>query len=361
MGAWPAIAMKTLPRLVLVILATLVLTELGYRGFRAWAGQVPPHPDPSVAAEWDWAQEHLALGTANTASHVRHDPDLGWRVQAKVRPAVGGPKVRRKRTPGVPRVVFTGDSFMRELGWLGPTFQPEWEVINLAVQGYGAGQAWLRFRQRAAKLQPDVAVFGLYLRDYFRVFRSFRSYAKPTFALGPDGEVVVGNVPVIAPEALYEAYVTGERTIGLPHRSYVVDVIGERWNLYQRQFFGIDEAQFALFAAILRSFRDDARAVGACPLLLIFPTRPEDYDGTVYEEIDRRTRALADELGLPRVALAEALYDGASDAERLALFNEGHGAHMSEHGRAEAVRVLHEAFDALVPATCRPDRAGDGA
>ena len=51
------------------------------------------------------------------------------------------------------------------------------------VQGFGAGQAWLRYREDGVVYRGDVAIFGLYLRDYFRTFRAFRSFAKPTFAL----------------------------------------------------------------------------------------------------------------------------------------------------------------------------------
>jgi hypothetical protein len=342
--------MKTLLRLALATLATFLLTEIGLRAYRAAVGQAPPHPDPSLAAEWNWAKDHLALGHATLESDVRHDPALGWRVPDIARPAAGGPeKVRKKRTPGVPRVVLVGDSFTRELRGLGRqsgqyAFQRRWEVVNLAVQGFGSGQAWLRYRTTGRDYRPDVAVFGLYVRDYFRTFRSFRGYAKPTFALGAGGEVVVGNVPVIAPEALYEAYRSGERRIGRPRRSFVLDFIAERRALYERRDSLRDE-QFAVFTAILRTFRDDALADGACPLLLIFPTRPDEYEGSVYQEIDLRTRAFAGSIGLPYVALAEALYSGATLEEQERLFGEGRGAHLSRYGRTRAIHALHRTFD----------------
>jgi len=341
--------MKLLARLALVLLATLLLTELGVRAYRTLLDQGPPHPDPAVEEEWEWARRHLRSGRPRVVGHIRHDPQLGWIAPRKVRPAAGRETVRRERTPGVPRLVLTGDSFTRELGTLGEAFRPRWEVVNLAVQGFGAGQAWLRFRTAGVPLEADVAVYGIYLRDYFRTFSRFRNYAKPTFSLEPAGELVVGNVPVPSPEALYEAYRSGERAIGRPGRSWLWDSVRERWNV--RRVLRAEELD--VFAGLLRAFRDDALGSGACPLLLVFPTRPDDYYGEVDETLDGRLTELARTLDLPRLSLAEALYAPATPAERAALFESGRGAHMSPHGRAEVIRVLDEALDAFEPGACR--------
>jgi hypothetical protein len=355
--------MRTALRIVFALLLTAALTEGGMRAYRAAIGQTPPHPDPSLAAEWDWARERLDAGTPSLGSRARHDPLLGWRARRRTRPAAGGPReVGVARTPGVPRVVLVGDSFTRELGRFrlpfegDRTFQPGWEVVNLGVQGYGAGQAWLRYREDGGAYHGDVAVFGFYLRDYFRTFRRFRSYAKPTFSL-VEGRLRVGDVPVPTPEALLAAYRSGERRIGRPGRSWALDFVRQQTAERNRES-DLREERFAVFRALLAGFRDDARRDGACPLLVIFPTRPEDYAGTVYETLDHRTREAAAGLELPWLALADAMYAGASPAEAARSFGEGSGAHMSEDGRRAVFRALDAAFEGLTPPACfetRPD------
>jgi len=350
--------MKTLLRLALATLLTVALTEVGIRGYRTAIGQVPPHPDPSRAAEWSWAREHLEAGKPTLGRWARHDPQLGWVTFRKHRSASGGPeKFGERRTPGIPRVVIVGDSFTRELDALehpyapDRVFQPDWEIMNLAVQGYGAGQTWLRYREDGVAYDGDVAIFGFYLRDYFRTFRSFRSYAKPTFSLGPGGELEVGDVPVPSPEALFEAYRSGERRIGRPGRSWVLDFLAWR-RATPRSGDEIRDERFAVFGAILESFAEAARGHGACPLLVIFPTRPERYSGTVYERIDRRTRETARALGLPFVALADSLYADATREQQAGVFEQGRGAHLSTLGKQSVYRTLDAAFGAFDPNGC---------
>jgi hypothetical protein len=252
----------------------------------------------------------------------------------------------------VPRLLLVGDGFTRELGDLGASFLPGWEIVNLAVQGYGADQSLLRYQGAGVRYGADVAVFGFYLRDYFRMLRSFRGYAKPTLALDAAGELVVEGVPVIAPEALLAAYQGGERRIGEPGRSWALDFVRQRL-VIQEARARLEPEAWRIWVAVLRRFRDDARAAGACPFLLVFPTRPDDYHGTVYEEIDLRTRQEAEALGLPWLALAQALYDGAAPDERERLFNEGSSGHLSDHGRRSAVAALEAALVAHGLDACR--------
>jgi len=352
--------MHTPARLALALFATLLLVELGLRGYRAAIDQVPPHPDPSVEDEWEWARDHLRAGKASLTGVARYDAELGWITVPKARAADGGRirKLDEQPPPGVRRIVFVGDSFMRELGAMNASFLPGWEVLNLAVQGYGAGQTWLRYHTVGARYGGEIAVFGFYLRDYFRIFRSFRGYAKPTFALDEGGRIVVGNVPVIAPEALLEAYRTGERRIG-GHglRSYVLDFVRGRMAVLGRER-RVEESDLRLLAAFFTGFRDDARAAGACPFLLIFPTRPDGYDGA-YPQLDRRTRALARELDLPYLALADGLFTGRSLEEQGRWYEDGGGRHMSREGRAESIRLLDEALAGYEPGRCPAGAAAD--
>jgi hypothetical protein len=350
--------MKTPLRLAISAALTLLLVEAGFRASRKASDEPPPHADLSVADEWSWAQEHLRAGEARLYGGADYDPTLGWAVGPKFRSADGSlAAFGEARRPGVPRLVLVGDSFSRELGDLGPDFLPGWEIVNLAVQGYGTDQVLLRYQGAGVRYGADVAVFGFYLRDYFRMLRSFRGYAKPTLALDAGGELVVEGVPVISPEALLAAYRSGERRIGDPWRSWALDFVRERLAIHEARA-RIEPEAWRIWVAVLRRFRDDARAAGACPFLLVFPTRPEDYHGTLYETIDLRTREEASALGLPWLALAQALYDGVAPDERERLFSEGRSGHLSEHGRASAVAALEAALVAHGLDACRAPSAG---
>lgn len=351
--------MKTAIRFAVAACATLLLVEGGFRLYWKAMDQVPPHPDPSLADEWEWARDHLGHGEARLTGQAEYDPELGWTVGPKFR-GPGGQESRlpQARRAGVPRLVLVGDSFTRELGSLGPRL-PGWEIVNLAVQGYGAGQILLRYQRDGAAYGGDVVVFGLYLRDYFRMFRSFRGYAKPTLALDTAGEIVVEGVPVIAPEVLYEAYRSGERRIGRVARPWFVDFARQRAALHDARA-GIDPEGWRLMAAVLRRFARDVRADGSCPLLLIFPTRPEDYHGKVYEALDVRAQETAAAQGLPQLALAEALYAGIPPAAQLAAFAAGSGGHLSPLGRRKAARALQDAVLALDVDACRAGPSPSG-
>ena len=52
--------------------------------------------------------------------------------------------------------------------------------------------------------------------------------------------------------------------------------------------------------ASLRRFRDDAVAAGSLPFLLIFPNRPHECDGCVYEKLGEFAVLEAQELGILR-------------------------------------------------------------
>src|SRR5262245_25220320 len=56
----------------------LLAMEVSVRAYYASTGHPPPHPDPSVRAEWEWAREHLAAGRAALPGSATFDPNLGW-------------------------------------------------------------------------------------------------------------------------------------------------------------------------------------------------------------------------------------------------------------------------------------------
>jgi len=338
----------------------LALLEGGLRLLAALRDDPPPHADPSVEREWRWAFQHLRTGQPAVSKPYVFDPALGWA------PAPGqqdGPLVTNSigmrgprefgeaRVSGVPRLVVVGDSYVEAFGMSEPdTFHavlahdylPGWEVLNLGVSGYGVDQAVRRYEKLGARYRPDVAVLGFFIHDYFRNEDRFRSYAKPYFTLERDDRLALHDEHLIPPEILLEQYERGERRLGGPGHSYA-------WAALQgalRPPFGAlrlerDDATWRLFAALLRRFRDDVRAHGGTPLLLIIPTRPERYAGTLYEELDRAAREEARALDLPVLALADVFHASPDAARAEPLYrSEELGGHLSVAGNREMARLL---------------------
>ncbi len=78
-----------------------------------------------------------------------------------------GPELALQKPPGVRRLVCIGDSVA--FGWgvgenqtqcavLAATLGPKWEVVNLAVPGYGAAQKRRQLELRGLAFQPDVVL-----------------------------------------------------------------------------------------------------------------------------------------------------------------------------------------------------------
>ncbi len=340
----------------------LALLEGGARLFAASRDDPPPHADPSVAREWRWAFRQLRMGHATLSNAYVFDPALGWapapgqRDGLLVTNSVGmrGPQeFSEAHVSGVPRLVVVGDSYVEGFAVSEPdTFSavlardylPGWEVLNLGVSGYGVDQAVLRYEKLGARYRPDVAVLGFFIHDYFRNEDRFRSYAKPYFTLEGDDRLALHAEHLLPPEILLEQYQRGERRLGGPDHSYAWAALQRA---LRRPFWALrlerDHATWRLFGALLRRFRDDVRAHGGTPLLLIFPTRPARYAGTIYEQIDRAARAEARALDLPVLALADVFHASPDAARPAPLYNSDElGGHLSVAGNRETARLLGE-------------------
>ena len=115
------------------------------------------------------------------------------------------------------RVILLGDSFMygmwnkesdtianRLQGYLGDDF----EVINLAVKGFGFDQIYLSATEIAVPLKPDHIVFSFIGDDLRRSCTDFGfSYRKPQFYLESNGELLLTGVPVPTPRETHDFHV----------------------------------------------------------------------------------------------------------------------------------------------------------
>ena len=108
---------------------------------------------------------------------------------------------------GKTRILFSGDSFTwadgvgNGYGWtdLIGRRDPSLEIMNIAQNGYGAGQAFLRYRREGARFEHDIHVFAFIGMDFDRMRDGeFFGMAKPLLAHGEDG-LIIENEPLPEP------------------------------------------------------------------------------------------------------------------------------------------------------------------
>jgi hypothetical protein len=306
--------------------------------------------------------DHLAAGAANLPGLAAYDPDLGWVMKpgltnGSYRTNSVGMRSTREfsidRVRGTPRILLVGDSYTfgsrvkdeETFSWiLEQDFLSGWEVLNLAVPGYGPDQALLMFEKVGVEYRPDIVVFGFYVRSFSRLFSDFRSYAKPCFVLVDGNELDLRGVPVISPDDLYGLYVSGERRIPTWNYSYLFGTWGSLLrNALGNNHLSADHDSWRLMAAILRRFRDSAIQAGSQPFLLIIPDRPERYPEATLEAIDQLAQQEARDLGMPFLSLAKGFQDELSvppDKYR----PKKDGGHLSAHGHRLVANLVHRSL-----------------
>lgn len=122
-----------------------------------------------------------------------------------------GPRVERRKSPGVRRVLVFGDSFIFGIGVderhvltsrlqskLDVAFPRQYEVINMGVAGYSTDQEYLLFHELGGQLAPDIVILVATDNDFRGNTEDFAygRYYKPFFELGTDGSLSQRNVPV---------------------------------------------------------------------------------------------------------------------------------------------------------------------
>lgn len=354
--------LRRVPLLAGALLVAFAAGEIGVRVDTALRGKVPPHADDSVAAEWRWAREHLASGSATLEGDGVFDPQLGWVTRPNlsregVHTNAAGIRARREfsreKPPGTRRIVLVGDSYtfgfnvadedafasVLQGRWL-----PGWEVLNLGVSGYGVDQAVRLAETTGLDYHPDVTVLGFFVRDFYRNLDSFRGYRKPRFVLDDRGELHLEGVPVRPPQELYEDYATGRKRIGGWGMSYLLAKITSHLRgAILRRSVGPAAPSWKLMASLLRRFRDRMRQAGCEPFLLVIPERLERHLGTGWERLDRLAVEEAARLGMPCRSLTGAFQRALETTPSDPLYQPaGAGGHLSVRGNAIAARELHD-------------------
>ena len=320
---------------------------------------------------------------------VSTDPDLGWTIRPNISGVMSDEPWQAdlatnalgfrdadhgEKAAGVTRVAVLGDSFVfgsgvkqdepvtrRLAARLGPSF----EVINLAVPGYGTDQALLTLRRWGPRLSPDIVLAGFFWNDVMEnASTEMYGMQKPRFVLTGDSLSLVppGEAPDRSAAARLDAALGARshlwslvsrsfgKTIGRVEpeaRPVMVD-------LSLRDAPSAREPEFALTWALLGALESEARALGAQPIVFTVPPRFLVDDvakqkvlkiyslgaDALFEDGFSRVKKACQRHDLPVVDLLPAFRDAARAGERLFLPT---GIHWSAKGHALAARVLEPA------------------
>jgi hypothetical protein len=316
------VALNLVPVLLLVAAGEMtvrLMSSTTPRGLMIGNTVLLPHRWRDVAER----NEAILGRLRSQGSHLAPDSLVGWVLGPDRRSADGrySSSVEGIRSPGKGdalaarrsrhRVALVGDSFTFGLD---VAYEDSWgdrleralgrdvQVLNFGVEAYGVDQAYLRYLRDVRPWRPDVVILGLIDHDLYRsmavyFFVSFPGwdypFAKPRF-VSRGGELALLNAPLPAPEAVAAARSIGE----LPFVEHDPDYRAEawRWHPLDRSYLHrllvstyakltLDTRPFpqemlALNRDIVRAFVREARAQGAAPIVVYFPS-------------DRNFRALA--------------------------------------------------------------------
>ncbi len=265
-------------------------------------------------------EESLRRFLAGETGLFVFDRTLGW----KPRPASGGRytinsqgiraryEVADEPEAGKLRITTFGDSFTFGADVEDEaTFQeqltrldPGLEVVNLAVPGYGLGQACLRYREEGKRLGSQVVLIGFLSENLRRVVNVYRPFyfhktrlplTKPRFAL-EEGELVLVENPMRElegyralleePEATLKRLGRRDFFYGSRLRPGPFDVLpsvrlakllrqhlapAER--IVEKRFYNPQSEAFRVTVRLFESFYREVEDDGAAPVVVVFPDR----------------------------------------------------------------------------------------
>ncbi|MFO0701725.1 MAG: hypothetical protein U0236_21100 [Nitrospira sp.] len=273
----------------------------------------------TVSAEYRKMLEHASAGL----TYLEYDDVMGWTVGRNKRSANGlyyssaegirAPQqgVSFAEVTGKTRIALIGDSFTfaeevrYEDSWgyhLEKALGPEFQVLNFGVEGYGLGQAYLRYEKDVRTWNPKVVIFSFISHDVRRTTWVYpflampdwkMPFSKPRFILRDD-QLVPKNLPPLSPDAIFgrkamsrlpfmmydESYRPSEWQHRIVDRSYLARLVVSmfpQWTAENPDSSA--EMRLLVNARILTEFVRSATQAGAIPLIVYLPSRGE-WGGT---------------------------------------------------------------------------------
>jgi hypothetical protein len=270
------------------------------------------------------------------------DPELGWTVGASresanglyrssaegLRSGVVG--ISQRDGPAHRRVALLGDSytFCEETAfedcwatYLGRALEPDVQVLNFGVPGYGVDQIYLHYRRDVRPWKPDLVLFGVFPHDLERTltvynFISFPSwgfpFAKPRFTVEggvlenrlrepPSPEEIIAHATIFdLPGLELDAGFVPDQWRWRPfHASWLVRAVVSRLPPARNPPAPVSpEARDAVNGALLEAFLESADEAGEQAALVYFPARLEHPDDPDYRPEFAGTRAWLERRGL---------------------------------------------------------------
>lgn len=215
------------PRLgisILIITSLLLaigIAELGFRSLLPATYLLDWHSKEYWNAKFvsQIKQDKYANLSNEAGKNIIYDSSLGWRmkplynrngVQHNSKGFRG--KKEYDSQPNENRIFALGDSYTYGLGVSDVyTFssllndEPDVEVINAGVNGYGIDQAYLMWEKEGKKLNPKIVVLGYFIDDFYRNAYLVRGKPKPHFVYDKvSKDFVLKGVPVPDSQVLYD-------------------------------------------------------------------------------------------------------------------------------------------------------------
>jgi hypothetical protein len=341
--------------LTITLLLVLLVVEAGARLIVRAMPALDLRPVSAIMEDQSQQIEHLL--DRSQPQWVEIHPVLGWRYAPGFRNddhQMNAQALRSARAydttppPAVIRVAAFGDSFVygnevrNPESWpaLIEREDPQIEVLNYGVGGYGLDQAYLRYTLEGSALTPQIVIIGFTPDDLGRVTNVYRRFVgatemplfKPRYVLDDHGELKLLASPVreesdyqrllrnprevlehgrddlwykpaVYENPLYDASATVRVGSWLATRVYRRHIDPDRF--HHGALFNPTSSAFRINVALFRAFSKAVDDAGARPLILILPDRASverarDDQPVSYEPLLRQLRD-------HRLAVADAL------------------------------------------------------
>jgi len=379
---------------LLAVLLVLVAVEVGARiGFAALRARGDLLVEPAYSGRLSAAQREIIrtriLG--DETAYTAYSAVLGWTIKPYGRSDLyhanaQGIRSDREYTAHPPaarvRIAAFGDSYThgdevadgetwaRQLENLNPNL----EVLNFGVGGFGTDQALLRYEHEGVAFHPHIALLGFRPENIYRVVSVFRPFytpatgvpmAKPRFELR-DGRLVLLPNPIPEREG-YRALLDAERmelarlgehdyfyqrsyryrrgdgiaAVGLmrlfAHQAEIALARADRIEREGR--FNRDAEAFQVLSAIFVRFRDLAQQSGSRPLALVLPDDDDirQYQATKVRRYEPLIAFLRTE-GIEYIDLMDVFAAHVADHEISTLFS----GHYNALGNRTAARGIDD-------------------
>jgi GDSL-like lipase/acylhydrolase family protein len=359
------ISRKEIAFTVLIGLIFLVLLELLFRFYLnvILEEQYPSTSNKSLLSEWRWAAEHLEIGSAyRPNSHIQFDELRGWALNPsysseQLSTNSSGLRASQEyevgpRTSDVQRLLLLGDSFTYGEGVaneetfahiLESDLLSGWEVINMAVQGYGTDQQLLTYDHFGKKYEADIVLLGFYVGDYYRNTMTFKVYSKPIFTKS-NGIFKVSNLPLQRPEELYRDYELGVREIGYPwYQSMIYHYLDERISRISTRNITENDPEWEVLAWMMKKFTENIRSENARPYWVVIPHRGVLTGETRYSPLKGLMKEWARQLNLPYLDLSSTFCENFQKDPGSMLYRDiDIGGHLSAYGHKVVAESLYE-------------------